>query len=93
MSHETQKSGFRKIGSVGVDTATLVIADPCYLHQIVDSFGRLKSDPKSKQLGIEINLGSDGDYAVFGKFDECGFLTEIRIPIDQQAYDAIGGEA
>ena len=89
MSSATSAWVLRKIGEVGVDTAMILIADPCHLNSIVDESGNLRTDPLSRSLGVEINVVSDGVYDVFGLFDEDGDITEIRIPLKTEVLAAI----
>ncbi|WP_342540970.1 DUF4241 domain-containing protein [Heyndrickxia sp. FSL K6-6286] len=81
-----------QIGSVGVDSGMLMIADPCYVKEATDSkceeiFKQVDNESKSAQilnsycLGFEPGYG-DGIYDVYAKRDRNGHIIKIEIDLE-----------
>jgi hypothetical protein len=69
-----------RVGEVGVDTAGIMLVDPCYRDQMRDD-GNCYDD-NGEQVSVTVKTGSDGVYSVFVRYDETLCVSEIRVVTD-----------
>ncbi len=76
-------SDWEEIGTVGVDSGQIVIADPCYVLS-KDEYKKLITDyqqqPHEFKHGvINSGWGGDGTFPVFVKKDDDGRIIEMKV--------------
>lgn len=80
------KEGWRLLGEVGVDTGRLLIADPAYDVEDVETSlldGELVEQCGPRGLALVFPSGyGDGLYPVYGRLNEDGRVVEVRILMD-----------
>lgn len=69
-----------RIGELGVDTARIHMVDPCHVEGLRGN--GICYDENGDQVSVDLDLGADGIYSVFAKYDEFLCVTEIRILAD-----------
>ena len=69
------------LGSVWVDTGTLLIADPCYARRLEYPFEKDKNYDERKHTLVTTFLG-DGNYPVNGLLNDEGAIVGVYIDFD-----------
>jgi hypothetical protein len=87
----------RLVGTVGVDSGTVIIIDPCYLHDsgtnwaweaFCEAAGKAGYAPFEFMGGIASGTTwGDGSYPVYAVYNERGALTGLRVDFDPQDPD------
>jgi hypothetical protein len=77
-----QSTKWKRIGQVGVDSGTVVIADPCYVDKLNYDENPRSTGPYPAIYGVISQSGyGDGRYPVYARM-EGGRVMELRVVFD-----------